>query len=290
MANYGGMSSALNVLGQALLRSADAEEARKAKAELLQEQLQQKREATLTNAQAQLDVARENAAARAADLHGKTPYYNDGLGLQGTLAANLGVPGVKVGNMMKVWKGDTAGMAPGDLEEAMRMIGTKEVKDAFARSSFNGAEYGAQQKGVAQREINTLVESLTKAGAKPEVISQAVASLQGAPLNDGWGNLYNGQINGTGRARLANAKEIAQLYGANRANGDSLVDDATMEAIKARNRVALENVKTDNRVAIAGATPIAGPVNVGTYQKNQGTLKQNPPRGLMRGPYDVFQD
>lgn len=226
MAKYTGMGNAIGLLGQALMRQAESEEARKAKEALLQEELQQRQDAVELNAQtlrmnaieatrakqAQIDVEREKHDW-APMLPGNRQAFAGHLALQG------GFDPTAVRNALELAGG---GQVPDDQRDAaMALAASEEFRKAYTMAYQPGTQYKAQREGVAQDNANTSYEQVFRKTKDIGQAADAARAATGAPRFVGGvnvstgvgGQAYNDDLKANVRiGRAGGGQDLFQLY------------------------------------------------------------------------------
>lgn len=209
MSKYNGMSTSLALIGNALLRNADNEEARKAAAERqayqLQEQGALKRELQDERSAAALKEAQLRKEAADAETKRKTaeqPWNRGDLGIEGNMAVELGVPLPKVKNAMTYLR--SGALPPEQQPEAEALAMSQAFRQAYGRAARTGADYSSFQTGVAAADINAFNEFAFKNKLPPGVQAKRVGAMKGdAQFGSNGMNLYDGGLSQGGREILA---------------------------------------------------------------------------------------
>ena len=268
-----GMGQAVGLLGQALMNQAAAEEARKDKEAMLQETLQQRREAALLNAQTQLGVAQQNAEAKKADVEKKKLEFPYGAtGLPATLAAVGGFDPGTTQNALKYLNNED--VAPEQAEAARALATSKVFQQVFSQVTRTGADYDAFQKGVATSQRNTAIESAVKRGAPLDEIAKTGGAFDGEAMYDAYNGRYDGKLTQAGQARLNNELAVARSGG-----GANAIDPLTKFILQSKLQEQKDDASADrmsfqtaHKTAVKAASDLTGKLNKDVYFRTMDAL------------------
>lgn len=210
MSNYNGMSTSLAIIGNALLRNADNEEARKAAAERQAYQLQEQgtlkrelQEARSAEAMREAKVRQETAAAETERKKLDLPQNRNGVGLAGNLAVYGRMPMARAKNIEAYLKNPEA-LTPEQVADAESVIRTDAFQQYWDQVGRTGADYSALQEGVGKANINAFNEFAFKNKLPPGVQAKRVGAMKGdAQFGSNGMNLYDGGLSQGGREILA---------------------------------------------------------------------------------------
>jgi len=204
MGRFYGMGQAIGLLGQQLMQQSAAEEARKDKEAMLEETLQQRRDAAELNAQTQMFAAKQNADAKRIQettARMDTPYgLMDDANVQQASATIAGMGGFDpetTFNAMQHLRRQP--VAPDKLAAAQALAATDAFKHFYTTVS-QGKNYKAFEEGENQRLANTGTETLIKKGAGVNAIAAFNGAVKGSPQYNSDSNLYTGELSAAGKA------------------------------------------------------------------------------------------
>lgn len=257
MSKYNGMSTSLALIGNALLRNADNEEARKAAAERqayqLQEQGALKRELQDERSAAALKEAQLRKEAADAETKRKTaeqPWNRGDLGLEGNMAIELGAPLPKVKNTLAYLRGGT--LPPEQQAEAEAMAMSQAFRQVYGRVARTGADFKSSQGGTFDANINATVEAMTRAGKSPDEIAQRISAMKGDAQYAGNGmNIRRGGLSQGGRDILASQERQSAAGGR---SATSLEDKLAGLIVAGGIKGDQQDVALRHKAAVAAAT------------------------------------
>ena len=272
-----GMGQAIGLLGQSLLNQAAAEEARKDKEAMLQESLQQRREAALLNAQTQLGVAQQNAEAKKADIDKKKLEFPYGAKPTDVAPAMAIYGGFNPNTTRDALSYYETGTLPADEEKAtaaLALATSKSFGALYAQVTRTGADYDAFQKGSAANQRNTAIESAVKRGAPLDEIAKTGGAFAGEAMYDAYNGRYDGKLTQAGQARLNNELAVARSGG-----GANAIDPLTKFILQSKLQEQKDGAsaermgfQTAHRTAVKAASDITGQLNKDVYLRTMDAL------------------
>ena len=244
MGRFYGMGQAIGLLGQQLMQQSAAEEARKDKEAMLEETLQQRRDAAELNAQTQranamVELEKRRLGVRQEEI--KTPY--GAAGLSATISAVGGFDPKTTRAALQYLNGED--VAPEQADAVRALVALDAFKKVFTQTTRTGADYKALEEGKNQLIANTGTETLIKKGAGVNTIAAFNGAVKGSPQYNSDSNLYTGELSAAGAAN--NSARIA----AARASGSS--QDPMMKLIGQLMLQEMKNGSADGRMSFQKA-------------------------------------
>lgn len=244
MGRFYGMGQAIGLLGQQLMQQSAAEEARKDKEAMLQETLQQRRDAEALHAQTQranamVELEKRRLGVRQEEI--KTPY--GAAGLSATISAVGGFDPKTTRAALQYLNGED--VAPEQADAARALVALDAFKKVFTQTTRTGGDYKAFEEGENQRIANTGTEKLIKNKAGVNAIAAFNGAVKGSPQYNSDSNLYTGELSAAGAAN--NSARIA----AARASGSS--QDPMMKLIGQLMLQEMKNGSADGRMSFQKA-------------------------------------
>ena len=244
MGRFYGMGQAIGLLGQQLMQQSAAEEARKDKEAMLEETLQQRRDAAELNAQTQranamVELEKRRLGVRQEEI--KTPY--GAAGLSATISAVGGFDPKTTRAALQYLNGED--VAPEQADAVRALVALDAFKKVFTQTTRTGADYKALEEGKNQLIANTGTETLIKKGAGVNAIAAFNGAVKGSPQYNSDSNLYTGELSAAGAAN--NSARIA----AARASGSS--QDPMMKLIGQLMLQEMKNGSADGRMSFQKA-------------------------------------